>query len=58
MPAIIEAAAVSKRFRQPRRFPGVVGALRTLLTREFTEVVAVAAWQWRFCLRRYQGAGG
>ena len=41
MPAIIEARNASKRFRQHKRFPGFSGAIRTLLTREFTEVVAV-----------------
>ena len=42
MPAMILAEAVGKRFRQHKRFPGVVGAFRTLVTREFTEVTAVA----------------
>jgi ABC-2 type transport system ATP-binding protein len=42
MVAIIEARAVSKRFRQHRRFPGFLGALRTLVTAEYTEVEAVS----------------
>ncbi len=37
----IEARAVSKRFRQHRRFPGFLGALKTLVTAEYTEVAAV-----------------
>ncbi len=37
----IEARAVSKRFRQHRRFPGFLGALKTLVTAEYTEVTAV-----------------
>jgi ABC-2 type transport system ATP-binding protein len=41
MRAIIEAKDVSKVFRQHKRFPGVAGALRSLFTRQFTEVVAV-----------------
>jgi len=41
MTAIIEADGVSKRFRQHRRYPGLRGALRTLVTRDFTEVAAV-----------------
>ena len=41
MAPIIWAEAVSKRFRQHKRFAGVRGALRSLITREFTEVVAV-----------------
>lgn len=41
MSAIIETRSASKRFRQHKRFPGFAGALHTLLTREFTEVVAV-----------------
>ena len=41
MTAIIEADGVSKRFRQHKRFPGFLGALRSLVTRDFTEVVAV-----------------
>ena len=40
MSAIIEPRSASKRFRQHKRIPGFSGALRTLLTREFTEVVA------------------
>ncbi len=41
MAQIIEARAVSKRFRQHRRFPGFFGALKTLVTSEYTEVEAV-----------------
>jgi viologen exporter family transport system ATP-binding protein len=41
MATIIQAEDVSKRFRQHKRFPGLGGAVRTLFTREFTEVVAV-----------------
>ena len=41
MTTIIQADGVSKRFRQHRRFPGFSGALRSLVTRDFTEVVAV-----------------
>jgi ABC-2 type transport system ATP-binding protein len=42
MPALIEARAVSKLFRQHRRFPGLMGALKTLVTTEYTEVAAVS----------------
>lgn len=41
MPSIIAARGVEKIFRQPRRLPGFIGGLRTLFTREFTEVRAV-----------------
>jgi ABC-2 type transport system ATP-binding protein len=41
MPSIIEARNVSKRFRQHKRFRGVAGSIRSLFTREFTEVEAV-----------------
>jgi ABC-2 type transport system ATP-binding protein len=41
MTTIIKADGVSKRFRQHKRFPGFLGALRSLVTRDFTEVVAV-----------------
>jgi ABC-2 type transport system ATP-binding protein len=41
MNSIVSVAGVSKVFRQHRRFPGVLGAMRTLFTREFTEVAAV-----------------
>jgi ABC-2 type transport system ATP-binding protein len=41
MTTIIRADGVSKRFRQHKRFPGFFGALRSLVTRESTEVVAV-----------------
>jgi ABC-2 type transport system ATP-binding protein len=42
MTALIEARGVSKRFRQHRRFPGLLGALKTLVTTEYTEVTAVS----------------
>lgn len=42
MTALIEARGVSKRFRQHRRFPGFLGALKTLVTSEYTEVAAVS----------------
>jgi ABC-2 type transport system ATP-binding protein len=41
MTTIIAADGVSKRFRQHKRFPGFFGALRSLVTRDFTEVAAV-----------------
>jgi ABC-2 type transport system ATP-binding protein len=41
MTTIIEADGVSKSFRQHKRFPGFFGALRSLVTRDFTEVAAV-----------------
>jgi ABC-2 type transport system ATP-binding protein len=41
MTSQIEARAVSKRFRQHRRFPGFLGALKTLVTSEYTEIAAV-----------------
>ena len=41
MSPIIQAQNAAKRFRQHKRFPGFGGAIRTLVTREFTEVVAV-----------------
>jgi ABC-2 type transport system ATP-binding protein len=41
MPTIIEALGVSKSFRQHKRFPGLGGAFKSLVTREFTEVHAV-----------------
>jgi len=37
----IEVTAVSKRFRQHKRHPGFFGALKTLITSEYTEVTAV-----------------
>ena len=39
---VIAAAAVSKCFQQPRRFPGVLGGLRSLFTRESIRVDAVS----------------
>ena len=41
MPPAVVASRVGKTFRQHRRFSGLRGALRTLTTREFTEVRAV-----------------
>ncbi len=41
MTTIIQADGVSKRFRQHKHFPGFLGALRSLVTRDFTEVAAV-----------------
>ena len=41
MSAIITVRGVAKTFRQPRRLPGMSGALRSLFSREFTEVRAV-----------------
>jgi ABC-2 type transport system ATP-binding protein len=41
MTSLIEARAVSKRFRQHKRFPGFLGAIKTLVTAEYTEVTAV-----------------
>ena len=42
MAAMIEARNVSKRFRQHKRFPGFLGAFKTLVTTEYTEVAAVS----------------
>ncbi len=42
MTALIEARSVSKRFRQHKRFPGLLGAFKTLVTSEYTEVAAVS----------------
>ncbi|MEY4551080.1 MAG: hypothetical protein RL685_7275 [Pseudomonadota bacterium] len=41
MAPLIQADRVCKSFRQHRRFPGLLGAVRTLFTREFSEVHAV-----------------
>jgi ABC-2 type transport system ATP-binding protein len=41
MTTIISADGASKRFRQHKRFPGLFGALKSLVTRDFNEVVAV-----------------
>jgi ABC-2 type transport system ATP-binding protein len=41
MTPLIEARAVTKRFRQHRRFPGFLGAFKSLVTAEYTEVTAV-----------------
>jgi len=41
MAPIIQTQAVSKRFRQHKRFPGISGAIKSLFTRDYTEVVAV-----------------
>lgn len=38
---MIEVNSVSKRYKQYRRFPGVIGAFRSLVTRQYTEHVAV-----------------
>jgi ABC-2 type transport system ATP-binding protein len=42
MTVLIDARSVSKRYRQHKRFPGILGALKTLVTSEYTEVEAVA----------------
>jgi ABC-2 type transport system ATP-binding protein len=47
MTTIIQADGVSKRFRQHRRFPGFFGALRSLVTQDFTEVAAVDGISFR-----------
>jgi ABC-2 type transport system ATP-binding protein len=41
MTGIITASGVVKTFRQPKRFPGLGGAVKSLFSREFTEVRAV-----------------
>jgi ABC-2 type transport system ATP-binding protein len=41
MSAIIAVNDVAKTFRQPKRLPGLGGAMRSLFSREFTEVHAV-----------------
>ena len=41
MSSIISVSGVSKTFRQPKRSPGLGGAIRTLFSRDFTEVRAV-----------------
>jgi ABC-2 type transport system ATP-binding protein len=41
MSTVISASGVSKRFRQHKRFPGLLGSLRTLFTAAYTEVHAV-----------------
>jgi len=41
MSALIDVRAASKRFRQHRRFPGILGAFKSLVTSEYTEVSAV-----------------
>jgi ABC-2 type transport system ATP-binding protein len=43
MAPIISAEGVSKRFRQHKRFPGLTGAIRSLITSAYTEVRAVEA---------------
>ncbi|ODT13229.1 MAG: ABC transporter ATP-binding protein [Kaistia sp. SCN 65-12] len=55
MAQIIEARAVSKRFRQHRRFPGFFGALKTLVTAEYTEVEAVT--EVSFAIARGEAVG-
>ncbi|MHA6690752.1 ABC transporter ATP-binding protein [Devosia sp. A449] len=42
MTALIEARSVSKRFRQHKRFPGLLGAFKSLLTSQYSEVNAVS----------------
>ncbi|MGV8854949.1 MAG: ABC transporter ATP-binding protein [Devosia sp.] len=42
MTTIISADGVAKIFRQPRRFPGLSGALRSLFSRQYSDVRAVA----------------
>jgi ABC-2 type transport system ATP-binding protein len=42
MAGLIEVRNVSKRFRQHKRFPGLLGAFKTLVTTEYTEVTAVS----------------
>jgi ABC-2 type transport system ATP-binding protein len=41
MTLLISARSVSNRFRQHKRFPGFLGALKTLVTTEYSEVEAV-----------------
>jgi ABC-2 type transport system ATP-binding protein len=41
MSIVIKAEGLAKHFRRPRRFDGVLGGLRTLVTRQFDEVRAV-----------------
>ena len=41
MSAIIEVSGVAKTFRQPKRLPGLGGAIRSLFSRDYTEVRAV-----------------
>ncbi|KKB10650.1 ABC transporter ATP-binding protein [Devosia geojensis] len=41
MSEIIVADGVTKRFRQPKRYSGLAGAIKGLISREFTEVRAV-----------------
>jgi ABC-2 type transport system ATP-binding protein len=38
---MIEVKDVSKCYRQYRRFPGIIGAFRSLVTRQYTELTAV-----------------
>tara|TARA_R110002020_G_scaffold2200_23_gene10271 strand:- start:3080 stop:4084 length:1005 start_codon:yes stop_codon:yes gene_type:complete len=42
MSAIITASGVAKTFRQSKRLPGLGGALRSLFSREYTEIHAVS----------------
>lgn len=53
--AIIEAQGLTKEFRQHRRFPGFVGSLRTLLTRDY--VVRRAVREVSFAIERGQAVG-
>lgn len=42
MTALIETRSVSKHFRQHKRFPGLLGAFKSLVTTEYSEVTAVS----------------
>ena len=42
MSAIIAASGVSKTFRQAKRLPGLMGSMRSLFSRQYTEVHAVS----------------
>ena len=42
MESIISVCEVFKTFRQPKRFPGLGGAVRSIFSRDFTEVRAVS----------------
>jgi ABC-2 type transport system ATP-binding protein len=52
---VIEVQGVSKSFRQHQRYPGVLGALRSLFTRELSEVLAVS--DVSFAIRRGEAVG-
>jgi ABC-2 type transport system ATP-binding protein len=53
--AIIEAQALTKDFRQHRRFPGFFGAFRTLLTRDY--VVRHAVREVSFAMNQGEAVG-